>query len=132
MNNFIILNDKIITSKYVLDLTNYIEKSKDKFKAEKVLLSEFKKLVLQGKVTFLYLYCDNKENQLRGRVRASAGFRNGTQRLDFIPNNKWPKSRSKNTTALRYYDFGRENWRSFRLNSFIVATSFWDDTEKRW
>lgn len=132
MNNFIVLNEKIITSKYVLDLTNYIEKAEDKSKAEKILLGEFEKIVLQGKVTFMYLYCDRHENRIRGRVRASAGFRHGTQRKDFIPDNKWPKTRSSNKTALRYYDFGRAGWRAFRKDCFIVATSFWDDSDNKW
>lgn len=132
MSNFTILNDKIITSKYVLDLINHIEKAESKDEAEKVLYNEFSKLILQGKVTFLFLYCDRYENRIRGRVRASAGFRHGTQRKDFIPDNKWPKTRSKNKTALRYYDFGRAGWRSFRKNHFIVATSFWDDRENKW
>lgn len=131
MSNFAILNNKIITSRYTLDVIDYIEKSNDKDK-NRVLLKEFSKLILQGKVTFLYLYCDRHENRIRGRVRSSAGFRTGTQRLKIIPNNKWPKSRSKNRTALRYYDFGREGWRSFRKDSFIVATSFWDAREEKW
>ncbi len=112
-------------------MVNYIEKAEAK-EDKKILFDEFRKLILQGKITFTYLYCDREENRLRGRVRSSSGFRNGTQRLDLVPDNKYPKTRSPNTTALRYWDFGRSGWRSFRKDHFVVATSFWDAENNEW
>lgn len=133
MSNFIILNNKIITSKYVLDVFSFIEKAdKTKDEKEKVLLNEFQQIILQTKCTFGYTYTDNTENALRGRIGAFSGFRQGTQRLLLIPNNMWPKSRSKEPTCLRYYDFGRMAWRSFKKNRFVVVTSFWNEKEQKW
>lgn len=133
MDNFIIINEKIITSKYVLDLIDVIKKAEgDEEERKSILFSEFQKLILQGKITFGYVYTDNKENELRGRIGSFSGFRHGTQFLKFIPENKRPKSRSTERTCLRYYDFGRLNWRSFKKNLFVVATSFFSDTDQKW
>lgn len=130
--NYTIINDKIITSNYVLDIINIIQKSKDDEEIKKVLFNEFEKLILQGKITFSYVYTNNKENELRGRIGHFSGFRHGTQFLKLIPENKRPKSRSTERTCLRYYDYGRMNWRSFKKNLFIVATSFYSDKDKKW
>lgn len=133
MSNFIILDNKIITSKYVLDVFDFIEKSNNTREEKgKVLFDEFQKVILQTKCTFGFTYTDNSENALRGRVGAFSGFRQGTQRLSLMPNNKWPKSRSKEPTCLRYYDFGRMAWRSLKKDRFAVATSFWNEEEQKW
>lgn len=136
MENFSIINDKIITSRYTLSLLDLIKKSEDNndfSEQTKIdLFSEFKNLILQGKITFGYQYCDNEENRLRGRVNKFSGFRTGTQKFKLIPDNKRPKSESEEQTCLRYYDFGRENWRSHKKDLFVVATSFWSETENKW
>ena len=132
MSNFTILNNKIITSPYVLDIFNIIEKSEDSEGVKKVLYDEFSKLVLQGKITFGFVYTNNKENELRGRIGKFSGFRTGSQFLKLIPTNKRPKSRSTEPTCLRYYDFGRMAWRSFKKDLFVVATSFWSEADQKW
>lgn len=132
MNNFVILNDKIITSRYVLDMMEFIQKAENNEESKKVLYDEFSKLVLQGLITFSYTYTDNEENRLRGRVGKFSGFRHGTQYLGLIPDNKRPKSRSSEPTCLRYYDMGRMSWRSFKKNLFVVATSFLDKRDGKW
>lgn len=122
-----------VIGSYYDDILDFIEKSDySEEEVRIVLFQEFRKLILQGKITFMFTYCDSVENRLRGRVGSSSGFRHGTQRLSLIPNNRWPKKRSKNQTALRYYDFGRYDWRSLRKDLFVVATSFFDERDKKW
>ena len=117
----------------MLDMCDFIEKADiPKKEKEKILFGEFQKVILQTRCTFGFTYTDNDENVLRGRVGRFSGFRNGTQRLDFIPNNKWPKSRSSERTLLRYWDEGRSGWRSFKKDRFVVVTSFWDEKNKKW
>jgi len=130
--NFTILDDKIITSRYVLDMLDVINKAKGDDESKGILFDEFQKLILQGKITFGYVYTKNEENELRGRVGSFSGFRHGTQFLKLIPDNKRPKTRSTEPTCLRYYDFGRMNWRSFKKNLFIIATSFYSDKDQKW
>lgn len=130
--NYTLVEGKIITAQYVLDMLDFISKAEDNTQARKILIGEFQKLILQGKITFAYTYADNGENRLRGRIGRMAGFRTGTQRLKLIPSNRWPKTRSKNTTAIRYYDFGRMGWRALRKDCFVVATSFYDIRDKKW
>jgi hypothetical protein len=134
--NYTILNNRIITSQYVIDLLDEIKKSDDDIDLhEQVrydLFNEFSNLILQGKITFGFVYTDNEENKLRGRVGNFSGFRTGTQKFKLIPNNKLPKEESKEPTCLRYWDFGRSDWRSFKKDLFIVATSFYNDEENKW
>lgn len=130
--NYTVLDDKIITSRYVLDMLDVINKSKDDDESKGILFNEFEKLVLQGKITFGFVYTNNDENQLRGRVGKFSGFRHGTQYFKIIPENKRPKSRSTEKTCLRYYDLGKMGWRSFKKNLFVVATSFFSETDNKW
>jgi hypothetical protein len=130
--NYTLIDGKIISSPYVLDMLNYIEKAEGDEDVKKVLFDEFEKLVLQGKITFGFVYTENEENELRGRVGKFSGFRTGTQFLKLIPTNKRPKSRSTEQTCLRYYDFGRMNWRSFKKTLFVVASSFFNEKEGKW
>lgn len=134
--NYTIIGGKIISSSYVLDMFNYIEKAQEDDispdDVRKVLFDEFEKLVLQGKITFGFVYTENKENELRGRIGNFSGFRTGTQFLKLIPANKRPKSRSTEETCLRYYDFGRMAWRSFKKTLFVVASSFFNDKDGKW
>lgn len=132
MSNYRIINNKIITSKYFLSLFDMIEKSKSNENLKNILFNEFQKVVLQTKCTFGFVYVDNNENKLRGRVGKFSGFRHGTQRLDLIPDNKWPVERSKDKKNLRYWDFGRSSWRSFNKQNFVIATSFWNNDLKKW
>lgn len=88
------------------------------------LLEDFQIYAKKTKLIFQYLYCDRYENEIRGRVGKTAGWRTGTQAFMLIPANKRPRNRSTNTTAERYYDFGRMNWRAFRKNYFIVISAF--------
>ena len=132
MSNYTIIDNKIITSSYVLDMFDIINKAENDDEVKKVLYDEFSKLILQGVVTFGFVYCNNEENDLRGRIGKFSGFRTGTQFLKLIPTNKRPKSRSSEQTCLRYYDRGRMAWRSFKKDLFVVATSFWSEKDQTW
>lgn len=101
-------------------------------KVKKYLLDEFIKYSLQTKVTFGFRYTKNKENILRGRVGRYSGFRTGTRRFKLIPGNEIPVNRNPDETGLRYYDFGRGSWRSFKKDMFVVCFAFWSEELNKW
>lgn len=131
------MNQNPIKSSYFLKVENWIQKSDDGTPESRehislALSSEFDRLSMQGKVTFGFRYCKNRENELRGRVGMYSGWRNGTRALKFIPDNRIPFSRSKEPTCIRYYDFGRMDWRSFKKDLFVVCSSFYNAEEDKW
>lgn len=133
--NYVRMDDHFFTNPYTVDALSLIQKAhtdEQKEEVYEVLLAEFQRLVLQGLIMFGYVYTDNDENKERGRVGKFSGFRKGTQYLRHIPDNKRPRSRSSEPTCLRYYDFGRMNWRSFKKDNFVVATSFYDQRDGKW
>lgn len=124
-------------SKYLQDIEDWIQKSDDGTEESQTeiasrLSSEFDRLSMQGKVTFGFRYCDNAENKMRGRVGMYSGWRTGTRAYKFIPENRIPFSRSTEPTCIRYYDFGRMAWRSFKKTLFVVCSSFYSAEEDKW
>jgi len=119
---------------YGQEIKDSIEKAqKDGISNEKiryVLLEDFQRYAKQTKIIFQYQYCDREENRLRGRVGHIAGFRVGTQCFKYIPANQIPQNKKPANNLERYYDFGRAGWRSFRINCFVVISSFWDTVSK--
>jgi len=71
---------------------------------------------------FAYRLADTESNRKRGIVGQNSGFRQGVRNPNFIPSGKQAK-RKGNTT--RYYDLGREAWRSWRRGNVISVTAFW-------
>lgn len=131
-------NGKIVFKKsYFQQIDDWINKSDDgnTEKQEEIamqLSDQFEMLSLQGKVTFGFKYCDNAENKLRGRIGKYSGWRTGTRDFKMMPDNKIPKSISKEPTCIRYYDFGRMNWRSFKRTLFVVCSSFFNSKDGKW
>jgi hypothetical protein len=126
-----------LKSSYLSQIEDWIQKSDDgSVESQEHIASqlsvEFDRLSLQGKVTFGFRYCKNEENELRGRVGMYSGWRVGTRAFKFIPDNRIPFSRSKEPTCIRYYDFGRMSWRSFKKNLFVVCSSFYSAEEDKW
>lgn len=71
---------------------------------------------------FAYRLADNEENQKRGRVGRLSGFRQGVRNPAFIPAALHAKSTSRST---KYYDLGRQAWRSWRRGAIVSVTAFW-------
>lgn len=121
---------------YQSDIQSLIQKAiQEKVPSSKIegfLLKEFKDYARHTSVIFLYQYCDNEENRLRGRVNQVAGWRVGTINFSRIPANQRPRQRKPADDLTRYYDLGRYGWRSFRDNCFIVISAFLNKKTKQW
>jgi hypothetical protein len=71
---------------------------------------------------FAYRYADNEENQRRNRVGRLSGFRQGVRNPNFIPAALQALTAGRSS---RYYDLGRQAWRSWRRGNLISVTAFW-------
>jgi hypothetical protein len=71
---------------------------------------------------FAYRLADTEENQKRGRVGRLSGFRQGVRNPAFIPASLQAKSTSRSS---KYYDLGRQAWRSWRRGAIVSVTAFW-------
>ncbi|MDO7846488.1 hypothetical protein Q5H92_08975 [Hymenobacter sp. M29] len=71
---------------------------------------------------FAYRRADNEANRRSGRVGRNSGFRQGVRNPAFIPAEKQAKTKSNST---RYYDLGRQDWRSWRAGNVVSVTAFW-------
>lgn len=63
------------------------------------------------------------EQEVRFRFKKESGEirdARGTCNLKYIPVSKHPATRMPITTSIRYYDYDRQDWRSFRLGSLIL------------
>ena len=96
-------------------------------KVQKKLLKDFQDFGHQTKLIILFVYCNRPENVERGRVGQVAGWRLGSICFRMIPDNKRPQSRKPEDGAVRYYDYFRANWRSFRRSCFVKIGFFWDE-----
>ncbi|MDF7810751.1 hypothetical protein [Hymenobacter sp. YC55] len=74
---------------------------------------------------FAFRLADTKENRARGRVGQLSGFRTGVRNPNFIPSTQRAKSKSAGKT--RYYDQGRQSWRSWRPGLLVSVTAFWSE-----
>lgn len=129
--------DKYKNGSYFYRINNLISKADDgsneaQERIKRQLSREFEQFSMQGKVTIGYRYCDREENRQRGRVGSFAGWRVTTRAYKYMPPNVIPETRSKNKTAVRYYDFGRADWRSYRKDYFVVMSSFWSEEKQEW
>ncbi len=71
---------------------------------------------------FAYRLADTEENQKRGRVGRLSGFRQGVRNPNFIPATLQATTTSRST---KYYDLGRQAWRSWRRGAIVSVTAFW-------
>lgn len=71
---------------------------------------------------FAYRLADTEENQKRGRVGKLSGFRQGVRNPNFIPAGKQAKTKSRST---KYFDLGRQAWRSWKRGNVVSVTAFW-------
>lgn len=83
----------------------------------------------QVPVIFAYRRADNPENQRRGIVGQNSGFRQGVRNPNFIPAEH--RARTKGTST-KYYDLGRQAWRSWRPGNVITVTAFWSVEEGKY
>jgi hypothetical protein len=87
----------------------------------------------QVPVIFAYKRADNKENQARGIAGQNSGFRRGVRNLNYVPASKHPAGGSAEPLGLtiRYYDQGRQKWRSYRKGNLLSISAFWSEDEQR-
>jgi hypothetical protein len=55
-------------------------------------------------------------------VGRNSGFRQGVRNPEFIPAAKQAKTKANSS---RYYDLGRQAWRSWRPGNVVSVTAFW-------
>ncbi len=84
--------------------------------------AELRKYLDVAPCIFAYRLADNPENERRGRAGRNSGFRQGVRNPEFIPAGKQAKTKS---TSTRYYDLGRQAWRSWRAGNVVSVTAFW-------
>jgi hypothetical protein len=87
----------------------------------------------QVPVIFAYAYADNEENRTRGRVGRNSGFRKGVRNQNYVPAGQHAGSPSETPTGatVRYYDLGRQKWRSYRRGNLLSISAFWSEAEQR-
>jgi len=115
----------------LLQLANHYERTGQTARLLK-LAKYSEKLLLyylnQVPVIFAFRLADTEENRQRGRVGQNSGFRQGVRNPNYIPEEARAKSKSSST---RYYDMGRQAWRSWRPGNVISVTAFWSEAEQR-
>lgn len=88
----------------------------------------------QVPVIFAYQRADNPENQARGIVGQNSGFRQGVRNLNYVPAGQHPAgggSAQPLGQAIKYYDLGRQQWRSYRRGNLLTISAFWSEDEGR-
>lgn len=85
----------------------------------------------QVPVIFAYARADNQENRRRGIVGQNSGFRQGVRNLNYVPVANHPATTSEQPTGftIRYFDLGRQAWRSYRTGNLITISAFWSESE---
>ncbi|TGE08250.1 hypothetical protein [Hymenobacter fodinae] len=115
----------------LLRLADYYERRENEQKllqlakySEKLLLYYLN----QVPCVFAYRLADTPENRKRGRAGQLSGYRTGVRNPNFIPASKQAKT---NGFGTRYYDEGRQNWRSWRSGNLVTVTAFWSVEQQR-
>ena len=83
----------------------------------------------QVPVIFAYQRADNEANQRRGIVGKNSGFREGVRNLNYVPAGQHPAQGSAQPlgSTIRYYDKGRQRWRSYRKGNLLTISAFWSE-----
>jgi hypothetical protein len=87
----------------------------------------------QVPVIFAYKRANNPDNKARGIAGQNSGFRQGVRNLNYVPASDHPASGSAAPVGLtiRYYDKGRQAWRSYRKGNLLTISAFWSEDEQR-
>jgi hypothetical protein len=92
--------------------------------------SQFVYYANQVPVIFAYKLADNDENRRRGIAGRNSGFRQGVRNLNYVPAGQHPAgggSAQPLGSTIRYYDKGRQKWRSYRKGNLLTITAFWSE-----
>ena len=81
----------------------------------------------QVPVIFQFRLADTADNRRRKRVGRVSGFGQGVRNLNYVPEAQHPATKSSRST--RYYDLGRQNWRSWKSGNIISVTAFWSEAD---
>jgi hypothetical protein len=87
----------------------------------------------QVPVIFAYQRADNPENRARGIVGQNSGFRQGVRNLAYVPIGQHPAEGSMEPlgNTIRYYDLGRQQWRSYRKGNLLTISAFWSEQDQK-
>jgi hypothetical protein len=88
----------------------------------------------QVPVIFAYKRANNAENKARGIVGHNSGFRQGVRNLNYVPTADHPSGGSAEPlgSTIRYYDKGRQAWRSYRKGNLLTISAFWSEELQRY
>jgi len=87
----------------------------------------------QVPVIFAFKRADNEENRALGIAGQNSGFRQGVRSLNYVPAGQHPAAASAQPLGgtIRYYDLGRQRWRSYRKGNLLTISAFWSEAEQR-
>lgn len=87
----------------------------------------------QVPVIFAYRLAENAANQRRGIAGRNSGFRQGVRNLKYVPAGQHPAGGSEQPlgSTIRYYDLGRQRWRSYRKGNLLTISAFWSEDLQR-
>jgi hypothetical protein len=105
-------------------------------RGDKVLLAKLAKYSEQLLIFYLnqvpcifqFQLADTPDNRRRKRVGRMSGFRQGVRNLNYVPEDKHPASQSTRRST-RYYDLGRQDWRSWQSGKIVSVTAFWSEAD---
>ena len=92
--------------------------------------SQFVYYANQAPVIFAYKLADNAENRRRGIAGRNSGFRQGVRNLNYVPAGQHPAgggSAQPMGSTIKYYDKGRQKWRSYRKGNLLTISAFWSE-----
>lgn len=92
--------------------------------------SQFVYYANQVPVIFAFKLADNAENKRRGIAGSNSGFRQGVRNLNYVPAGQHPAgggSAQPVSSTIKYYDKGRQKWRSYRKGNLLTISAFWSE-----
>jgi hypothetical protein len=84
----------------------------------------------QVPVIFAYQLARNPENERRGIAGRNSGFRQGVRNLNYVPAGQHPAGGGSTQPlgqTIKYYDLGRQKWRSYRKGNLLTISAFWSE-----
>lgn len=83
----------------------------------------------QVPVIFAFQLAHNSENERRGIAGRNSGFRQGVRNLNYVPAGQHPAGGSARPlgSTIKYYDLGRQRWRSYRKGNLLTISAFWSE-----
>ncbi len=92
--------------------------------------SQFVYYANQVPVIFAYQLAHNAENERRGIAGRNSGYRQGVRNLNYVPSGQHPAgggSAQPVGSTIKYYDLGRQKWRSYRKGNLLTISAFWSE-----